>query len=146
MTSILILNGPNLNLLGNREPEIYGTQSLESIEEMCRLHVGELGLDIEFVQSNHEGELVQLVQSAREKHLGIILNAAAYSHTSLALADAVNSAGVPVVEVHLSNVYKREPFRHQSYITPVVAGSICGLGPMGYVLALDGLISLINPD
>lgn len=136
---IHILNGPNLNMLGAREAEIYGTVTLEEIEAACREHAGRLGLEIEFHQTNSEGTLVDLVQAARGIADGIVLNAGGYSHTSVALHDAILAAGVPVVEVHLSNIYARERFRHRSLVSSVAVGVICGLGPTGYILALNAL-------
>jgi len=139
MASILILNGPNLNLLGTRQPEVYGDETLGDIEAMSRAHAKALGLSLEFVQSNHEGALVDAIHAARGTHDGIILNAGAYTHTSIALMDAISSAQVPVIELHLSNIHARETFRHHSYIAPVALGLICGFGAQGYVLAIDAL-------
>jgi 3-dehydroquinate dehydratase-2 len=136
---IHVLNGPNLNMLGAREAEIYGTVTLAEVEAACREHAGRLGLEIEFHQTNSEGALVDLVQAARGAADGIVLNAGAYSHTSIAVHDAILAAGVPVVEVHLSNIYARERFRHRSVISAVAVGVICGLGPTGYILALNAL-------
>ncbi len=133
-----MLNGPNLNLLGVREPEIYGTTTLDQVKALCKSHAGAHGFDLVFRQTNHEGELVGLVQEARGS-LGVVLNAAAYTHTSVALADAIKAVGLNVVEVHLSNVFAREAFRHHSYISPVAKGVICGLGIEGYRLAIDAL-------
>ncbi len=144
MVSILILNGPNLNLLGRREPELYGEASLEHIEKICCEHAVELGVRISFLQSNHEGELVESIQSAQEDHDGLIFNAAAYTHTSVALADAIRAVDIPTIEVHLSNIYAREAYRQHSFIAPVAVGSICGFGSRGYVLALDAMTSLLN--
>ncbi len=119
MTSVLVLNGPNLNLLGTRQPEVYGATTLADIETMCRDHAADLGLDVVFVQSNHEGALIDAIHAAKETHVGVILNAGAYTHTSIALMDAIASVELPVVEVHLSNIHARESFRHVSYIAPV---------------------------
>jgi len=141
---IYVLNGPNLNLLGTREPEIYGNTTLGDIEESCRTQALELGLTIVFRQTNHEGELVDWVQEARHSASGLILNAGAYTHTSVALHDALKSFNQPAVEVHISNPYRREPFRHTSYVSPAVTGVICGLGAQGYVLALGGLARLLK--
>jgi 3-dehydroquinate dehydratase-2 len=141
---IYVLNGPNLNLLGTREPEIYGNTTLGDIEESCRTQALELGLTIVFRQTNHEGELVDWVQEARHSASGLILNAGAYTHTSVALHDALKSFNQPAVEVHISNPYKREPFRHTSYVSPAVTGVICGLGAQGYLLALGGLARLLK--
>ena len=136
---ILVLNGPNLNMLGTREPAIYGAQTLADIEQLCRNTGAELELDIDFRQSNHEGELVTWIQDARETAAGIVINPAAYSHTSVAIPDALKAAGLPVVEVHLSNIHQREPFRHHSYVSAVAVGVICGLGASGYLYALRAL-------
>jgi 3-dehydroquinate dehydratase-2 len=141
---IYVLNGPNLNLLGTREPEIYGNTTLGDIEESCRTQALELGLTIVFRQTNHEGELVDWVQEARHSASGLILNAGAYTHTSVALHDALKSFNQPAVEVHISNPYRREPFRHTSYVSPAVTGVICGLGAQGYLLALGGLARLLK--
>ncbi len=141
---VLVLNGPNLNLLGSREVHIYGSQTLEDIEALCRTRAGELGLTVEFAQTNSEGVLVDAIQKANMLHAGLILNAAAYSHTSVALADAIIASDIPVVEVHLSNVYGRESFRHTSCITPVVKGIICGFGVTSYTLALAAMADLVR--
>ena len=139
-----ILNGPNLNLLGSREPEIYGTSTLADIERMCAARLDEHGLELTFAQSNDEGALVDMIQNARAAAGGVILNAGAYTHTSIALHDALQALNIPVIEVHLSNIFAREPFRHHSYVSPAVHGVICGLGPKGYLLAIDALASLIK--
>ena len=139
MTSILILNGPNLNLLGTRQPEVYGKTTLADVEALCREKVKTLGFDVAFEQSNHEGALIDLIHAAKGKHAGIVLNAGAYTHTSIALMDAIASVEPPVVEVHLSNIHAREAFRHRSYIAPVALGQICGFGAQGYLMALDAL-------
>jgi len=144
MTKIFILNGPNLNLLGLREPEVYGHDTLASIETRCRTKAKGLGLEIDFRQTNVEGELVNQIHDAREKAKGIIINAGAYTHTSVALHDALKAVGLPAIEVHLSNVYRRETFRHHSYISPVAHGVICGFGPQSYELALEGLAAILN--
>ena len=133
---ILIINGPNLNMLGLREPEVYGTQTLADIESEVQCLGTELGLSVECVQSNSEGELVTGIQQARGQFDGIIINAGAYTHTSIAIRDALAAAEVPFVEVHLSNVYAREPFRHQSYLSDRAIGVICGLGSFVYEAAL----------
>ena len=137
---ILILNGPNLNLLGTREPEIYGTTTLADIEARCNEVASDHGAQIDFKQSNHEGELVDLIQGAGDA-AGIIINAGAYTHTSVAIHDALKSVTVPIMEVHLSNIFAREPFRHHSYISPLAKGVICGLGVKGYELAIISLAS-----
>jgi len=142
--TVLVINGPNLNMLGTREPEIYGSTTLEDIEKMTRTHAKELGVEVDFFQSNLEGEMVDAIQSTRGHFDGIILNAAAYTHTSIALMDALKATGVPTIEVHLSNIFTREPFRHHSYISPAAAGVICGFGAKGYVLALDALCDIFE--
>lgn len=142
--SILILNGPNLNLLGTRQPEVYGPTTLADIEAMCRAKAADLGVDVVFVQSNHEGELLDHLHSAAGVHAGIVLNAGAYTHTSVALMDAIASITVPVIELHLSNIHAREAFRQKSYIAPVAVGQICGFGAAGYPLAMDAIVSYIG--
>jgi 3-dehydroquinate dehydratase-2 len=141
---ILALSGPNLNLLGVREPEVYGHATLKDIESLCLAKAGELGLALDFRQTNHEGVLVDWIQEALGTAQGIVINGAAYSHTSVAIHDALKTVALPVIEVHLTNIYKREDFRHHSYISPVAAGVICGLGPHGYVLALEALAKIIG--
>ncbi len=136
--TITILNGPNLNLLGQREPDIYGITTLADIKDMCKSAAEKQGLNINFVQTNHEGELVDLVQQSADS-VGLIINAGAYTHTSVALHDALKSLTIPIIEVHLSNIYAREPFRHHSYISPLARGIICGLGAQGYVLAIEAI-------
>ncbi len=137
--SIHILNGPNLNLLGTREADIYGTLSLADIEAMCRTECDRLGFECSFAQTNSEGELVSLIQAAGAAGAGIVLNAAAYTHTSVAIQDALRAVSVPAIEVHLSNVFARESFRHHSFISPVALGVICGFGATGYKLAISAL-------
>ena len=144
MHTIFILNGPNLNLLGVREPSVYGHDTLADIEERCLARASALDLQIDFRQSNHEGQLVDWIQEARESADGIILNAAALTHTSVAVLDALAAAGLPVIEVHLSNIFRRESFRHHSYVSLAADGVICGLGPQGYELALDAVASMIE--
>ena len=144
MTTVFILNGPNLNLLGTREPEVYGHDTLASIEKTCAAKAKTLGLEISFRQTNIEGELVNHIHEARDKAAGLIINAGAYTHTSVALHDAVKAVGLPTIEVHLSNVYKREAFRHHSFLSPVAEGVICGFGPGSYELALEGLSSILK--
>jgi 3-dehydroquinate dehydratase-2 len=141
---VLVLNGPNLNMLGKRQPKIYGRETLADVEKACRNEAARLGLAVECSQSNHEGALVDLIQAAREKNSAIVLNAGALTHTSVALLDALNAAELPVVEVHISNIYKRESFRHHSYISPVAVGVIAGLGTQGYLLALQALARLLK--
>lgn len=137
MARILILNGPNLNLLGTREPEVYGGDSLADIEAECRDRAGTLGLEIAFEQSNHEGVLVDLIQAAPEQADLIVINPAAFTHTSVAIRDALLGVGLPVIEVHLSNVHQREAFRKHSYVSDIAMGVIAGFGKMGYFMALD---------
>lgn len=144
--SILVLNGPNLNMLGTRQPEIYGRESLADIQKACHATAGELGLAIDFRQSNIEGELVGWIQDARGAKAGIIINPAAYGHTSIALLDALTLAELPVIEVHLSNIHRREPFRHRTYVSQIATGVICGLGAQGYLLALQAMANLVNPE
>ncbi len=139
MVSILILNGPNLNLLGQRQPEIYGTTTLSDIEAACRKKASELGLGIDFRQDNSEGALIDIIHDARGRHDGLILNAGAYTHSSIALMDAISSVELPTIELHLSNVHAREEFRHVSYIARVALGVICGFGPAGYDLAIEAM-------
>ena len=139
MPSILILNGPNLNLLGQRQPEVYGTTTLADVEALCRAEAEALGIALEFMQSNHEGALVDAIHGAVGRHDGLIINAGAYTHTSIALLDAVTSVALPAVEVHLSNVYAREDFRHQSYLARAALGIIAGFGAQSYILALQAL-------
>jgi 3-dehydroquinate dehydratase-2 len=140
---VLVLNGPNLNLLGKREPSIYGGKSLKDIEKDCAEAGKRLGLSVDFRQTNIEGVLVDWIQEAGDKAGGIVLNPGGYTHTSVALQDAIRAVGKPVIEVHLSNIFAREPFRHHSYVSPVAAGIICGLGAFGYVLALEALKPLV---
>jgi 3-dehydroquinate dehydratase II len=144
--SVLILNGPNLNMLGVREPSVYGTETLDDIEALCQERAESLGLAVDFRQSNHEGELVSWIHQARTDHDAIVINAGAYTHTSVALLDALTLTELPVVEVHLSNVFRREPFRHHSYISAVAKGVICGFGSQGYLMALDAVARLIDAD
>ena len=139
MTSILILNGPNLNLLGTRQPDVYGHTTLSDIERMCHDKAAELAVKIDFQQTNLEGALVDMVHAARGTHDGIIINAGAYTHTSIAVMDAISSVEIPAIEVHLSNIHAREAFRHTSYISKVAFGMICGFGAKGYVLALEAM-------
>jgi 3-dehydroquinate dehydratase-2 len=143
---ILILNGPNLNLLGTRQPEIYGSETLADIEASCRMLCDELGISITFRQSNHEGELVTWIQEARGVQDGIAINAGAYTHTSVALLDALNMFDQPVVEVHMSNIHARETFRHHSYISLASHGMICGFGSNSYRLAIMALDKLFAED
>jgi 3-dehydroquinate dehydratase II len=144
MKPVFILNGPNLNMLGTREPDLYGPETLRGIETRCAARGKALGLVTDFRQTNSEGELVGWIQDAHGAAAGIILNAAAYTHTSISLHDAIRAADVPVIEVHLSNVHKREPFRHHSHISAVAVGVICGFGGHGYELALEALAHIIT--
>ncbi|MBV4500268.1 type II 3-dehydroquinate dehydratase [Pseudomonas shirazensis] len=133
---ILVLNGPNLNLLGTREPEQYGRETLADLANSCADSARALGLDIEFRQTNHEGELIDWIHAARGRCAGIVINPGAWTHTSVAIRDALVASEVPVIEVHLSNVHKREPFRHISFVSSIAVGVICGLGSHGYRMAL----------
>ncbi|MBV9827513.1 MAG: type II 3-dehydroquinate dehydratase [Alphaproteobacteria bacterium] len=144
MPTVFILNGPNLNLLGVREPATYGYDTLADVEERCLERAKALDLTIEFRQSNHEGQLVDWIQEAREAADGIILNAGAFTHTSVAIFDALSAADLPIIEVHLSNIFRREQFRHHSYVSLAARGGIFGLGPQGYELALEALANLIE--
>ncbi len=139
---ILFLNGPNLNLLGQREPTVYGRTTLAEIEARVRKRAGEMGAEIDFRQSNLEGELINWIQGAKGAFEVIVLNAAAYTHTSVALRDAIAAVGVPTIEIHLSNTHAREEFRHKSLIAPVCRGQIAGFGVMSYVLAVDAAVNL----
>ncbi len=139
---VLVLNGPNLNLLGIREPDVYGATSLADIERACLGAGKRLGLAVDFRQSNQEGTLVDWIQEAMTAARGIVINPGAYTHTSVAIHDAIRAVGLPVIEVHLSNIFAREDFRHHSYVSPVAAGTICGFGPQGYVLALEAMQAL----
>lgn len=143
---VLVLNGPNLNMLGVREPEIYGRATLADIESGCQKHAEALGLGVEFRQSNSEGELVTWVQEARGSADAIVINAGAFTHTSVALLDALSMFGKPIIELHLSNIYAREEFRHRSYVSPAASGIICGFGASGYELALDAVKRMLAGD
>lgn len=140
MNTIWVINGPNLNLLGVREPGIYGSQNLQSIEDNIRKQASNLGVDISFYQSNHEGVMIDWIHDAMEKADGIILNPGALTHYSYAIRDAISSVRIPVVEVHLSNIHSREPFRHTSVIAPVAIGQIAGFGAISYELGLIALV------
>lgn len=144
MPKILILNGPNLNMLGRREPEIYGSETLADIEALCRAAGAHLGFDVDFRQSNHEGELVEWIQTAKENADAILINAAAYTHTSLAIHDALKLTGLPIAEVHLSDPKARESFRHFSYIEDLAVVHVSGQGAAGYVRALEELKEVIE--
>jgi 3-dehydroquinate dehydratase II len=144
MSSIVyVLNGPNLNLLGAREPAIYGRETLADVEAACHESAAGLDLGIEFRQSNHEGDLIDSIHEARGKAAGIVINPGGLTHTSIALMDALSASELPIVEVHLSNIHRRESFRHLSYVSRVATGVICGLGPHGYVLAVEAMARLI---
>ena len=142
--SVLIINGPNLNLLGTREPEIYGRDTLTDIEAHCRARAAELGMSVDFLQSNSEGELVTWIQDARGRHDAIIINPGAYSHTSIAILDAMQAVDLPVLEVHLSNTQQREAFRHHSYVSRVATGIISGFGADGYVMAVEAAARMLK--
>lgn len=142
--SILILNGPNLNLLGTRQPEVYGSTTLDDVENMCVAAAARLGVTVTCQQSNHEGVLIDAIHEARGTHDGIILNAGAYTHTSVAIMDAIQSVCVPTVELHLSNIHQREAFRHLSYISKVAVGQICGFGAAGYPLAMQAIVDYLG--
>ena len=143
---IIIINGPNLNLLGEREQSQYGSITFEQLKENCSKKGQEIGLDIEFAQSNIEGELVNIIQDARKKFDGMIINAAAFTHTSVAIRDALDLFKKPIIEIHLSNIYKREEFRHKSLISGVVTGGIFGLGAEGYILAIISLQKTLHNE
>jgi 3-dehydroquinate dehydratase II len=140
---IAVLNGPNLNLLGERDPEVYGAQTLADVEQRCRAYADGLGFDVDCRQSNREGELVEMIHAVRH-HAGLVLNAGAYTHTSVAIRDAVDVVSGPVVEVHISNVHRREAFRHHSYLSDVVTGVIVGLGTQGYELAIAAIARQVD--
>ena len=149
MKTVLVLNGPNLNLLGTREPGIYGAHTLADVEKICLDEGTRVGLAIDFRQSNHEGELIDWIHEAGREcaagnMLGVVFNAGAFTHTSIALHDAIKGANVPVIELHISNVHAREPFRHHSWLSPVARGVMAGFGVNGYALAIAGLQSLLD--
>ncbi len=141
---ILIINGPNLNLLGRREPALYGTRTLDDINNRITALAGELGVNVSFFQSNHEGELVQKIQDAMGVYQAIVINPGAYTHTSIALRDAILSTGIPTIEAHISNIYKREEFRKKSFISEVAVGQITGFGPDSYLLALRAAVAIFE--
>ena len=141
--TIFVLNGPNLNLLGLREPAVYGSTTLADVEREAKAVGERLGLVVDFRQTNHEGVLVDWIHEAREKAAGIVINPGAYTHTSIALHDAVKAVALPVIELHISNVFARESFRHHSYVSPVAAGVMCGFGTHGYVLALEAIAKIV---
>jgi 3-dehydroquinate dehydratase II len=147
MASVLILNGPNLNLLGTRKPEVYGTTTLADVEKLCTDAAAKLGLDVDFKQSNHEGQLIDWIHETGAavkagESIGAVFNPGAFTHTSVALHDAIEGASLPLIECHISNVHKREEFRHHSFISPVAAGIVVGFGVHGYALAIQGLHQL----
>lgn len=144
MSNILVLNGPNLNLLGTRQPDVYGRETLSMIEADCIKYGETRGSLVSCLQSNHEGALIDAIHAAKSDQQGIILNAGAYTHTSIALMDAIASVELPCVEVHLSNIHAREAFRHVSYISKVAIGQICGFGSRGYILAIDALVAHLD--
>ena len=144
MPRILVLHGPNLNLLGTREPEIYGSTTLDDINEMIAERAAEAGIETAFYQSNHEGDRVDAIQQANHKFDFIIFNAAAFTHYSIAIRDAIAAIDVPVIEVHISNIHQREEFRHTSVLAPVAMGQICGLGVESYLAALEAIIYKLN--
>ncbi len=138
-SKILLVNGPNLNTLGTREPELYGSETLPQVEAKAKAHAKTLKLELDCVQSNHEGEIVELIQKARKGYAGIIINPGAYTHTSIAIMDALLLLKMPIIEVHISNIFRREEFRHESYVSKVATGLVCGLGTQGYLLALSAM-------
>jgi 3-dehydroquinate dehydratase-2 len=144
--SILVVNGPNLNLLGTRQPEVYGATTLKMVENSCVEHGRSLGFEVACIQSNHEGSMIDAIHAAKGTHQGIVINAGAYTHTSIALMDAIFSVEIPTVEVHLSNIHARETFRHTSYIARAALGQICGFGSQGYLMALDALAAHLKED
>ena len=143
-TAVLVLNGPNLNLLGTREPGIYGADTLADVERLCHRTAADLGLTVDFRQSNAEGALIDAVQEARTAHAAIVINPAGYSHTSISLMDALAACDLPVLEVHISNIHRREEFRHVSYVSKVASGVIAGCGTQGYALALHRVAALLG--
>ncbi|NET29832.1 type II 3-dehydroquinate dehydratase [Okeania sp. SIO1I7] len=146
MFSILVLHGPNLNLLGLREPGIYGSETLDNINRLLEQEAEALGIKISVLQSNHEGVLVDVIHSASEQHQGIVINAGAYTHTSIAIRDAISGVNIPTVEVHLSNIYRREKFRHHSFIAPVAVGQISGFGSESYILGLKAIVNYLQKE
>ena len=146
MSKILIINGPNLNLIGEREQSQYGSKDYKYLEEICKKKARELNLKLEMKQSNVEGEIVNIIQSARDDFDGIIINAGGYSHTSVAIRDALDVFKGKIIELHISNIYKREEFRHKSLLSGVVTGIICGLGTNGYILAINSMHEMINEN
>lgn len=143
---VLLLNGPNLNLLGTRRPDVYGATTLDEVVQEVQRRATELGFHLVPFQSNSEGALIDAIHDARTTCAGILFNPGAYTHTSVAIRDAIEAVELPVMEVHISNIHKREPFRHHSYVSEVAAGVICGCGTYGYVLALEALVHLLNEE
>ena len=143
---ILVINGPNLNLLGSREKEKYGNVSIKDIQKKCEIHCKKIGLEVDFKQSNVEGEIVNFIQLAKENYAGIIINAGGYTHTSVAILDALLAVKKPSIELHITNIYKREDFRHKSLISKAANGIICGLGVEGYIMALNGIKKIIDNE
>ena len=146
MNKIIILNGPNLNLLGEREKEKYGNISLDDIKKKCELHCKKIGLDVQFKQSNVEGEIVNFIQETQKNYNGIIINAGGYTHTSVAILDALLAVKKPTIELHITNIYNREDFRHKSLISKAADGIICGMGVDGYIMALNGIKKIITNE
>jgi 3-dehydroquinate dehydratase-2 len=144
VNNILIINGPNLNLLGEREQSQYGSITFDSLKDICLKKSEDLGIKLDFLQSNIEGEIVSIIQDARKRHDGIIINAAGFTHTSVSIRDAITIYKKPIIELHISNIYKREEFRHKSLISGVVTGIICGLGSNGYILAINAMHELLK--
>ncbi len=144
MMDVIIINGPNLNMLGQRQPEIYGSVTLEQIEKISKEEASKLGIKIDFTQSNNESEIIDAIQTSAKKYKAIIINAAAYTHTSVAILDALLATGLPVIEVHLSNIFKREEFRHKSYVSPAAVGVICGFGAESYRLAVQAVKNILK--
>ncbi len=144
MNKILIINGPNLNLLGEREQSQYGSTTFNDLKQMCQKTSEDIGIKLEFKQSNIEGEIVNIIQEARNDYKGLIINAAGFTHTSVAIRDALSIFKNPIIELHISNIYKREEFRHKSLISGVVTGIICGLGVNGYILAINAMHDLLE--
>jgi 3-dehydroquinate dehydratase-2 len=141
---VLVLNGPNLNLLGTREPEVYGRETLADVEALCRATAAELGVETDVRQTNHEGVLVDWIQEARGRAAGIVINPGAYTHTSIAIPDALRAVGLPAIELHLSNVFARESFRHHSHVSPVARAVMCGFGVRGYEWAIRALTAMLR--
>ena len=144
MNNIIIINGPNLNLLGEREQSQYGSITFDQLKKQCTDHTKKIGINADFFQSNVEGEIVNKIQDSRKSHDGIIINAAGYTHTSVSIRDALDVFKKPIIELHISNIYKREEFRHKSMISNVVTGIICGLGADGYILAINAMHELLK--